>query len=54
MGVSWKTKAELGIDVSERNGFQIWLFLKPGMTHSFKENFLRSDIYWARKKHTDE
>ena len=53
-GVSWKTKAGLGIDVSERNGLQIWLFLKPGMTHSFKENFLRSDIYWARKKHRDE
>ena len=53
-GVSWKTKAGLGIDVSERNGLQIGLFLKPGMTHSFKENFLRSDIYWARKKHRDE
>ena len=50
VGVSWKTKAGLGIDVSGRNGLEIWLFLKRWMTHSFKENFLRSDIHLAWRK----
>lgn len=40
--------------MSGRNDLQIRLFLKPGMTHYFKENWLRAGVHWAlRNRWTD-